>query len=75
MAAIARVPYVTSYLSQHQPANWKYHDAQPIFQCKYRFQVNMTDRWNKISYLCYGGNVEIGVIGKVIHKFVIKELI
>ena len=38
MAAIARVPDVTSHSSQHQPKNWKGRDAGHIFSVQIQFR-------------------------------------
>ena len=75
MAAIARVPYVTSHSLQRQPKNGKCRDARSNSRCKYGLQVDTTDRWSPILYFYYAGNAEISVIWNVIREFVTEKLI
>ena len=57
MAAIARVPYVTSYSLQHQPKNGNCRDARYISWYKYSLQVDTTIDPNPILYFYYAENV------------------
>ena len=75
MAAIARVPYVTSHSLQHEPKIGNCRDAQSISQYKYSLQVDTTIDPNPILYSYYVENVEIWVIWNVIRKFVTEKLI
>ena len=75
MAAIARIPYVTSHSLQHQPKNGNCRDERYISWYKCSWQIDTTIGPNSISYFYCVENVEILVIWNAIHKFVTEKLI
>ena len=75
MAAIARIPYVTSHSLQHQPKNANCRDERYISGYKCSLQVDMTIGPNLILYFYCVENVEILVIWNAIGKFVTEKLI
>ena len=72
MAAIARIPYVTSHSLQHQPKNGNCRDKRYISWYKCSCQVDTTIGPNPILYFY---SVEILVIWNAIHEFVTETLI
>ena len=72
MAAIARIPYVTSHLLQHQPKNGNCRDKRYISWYKCNWQVDTIIGPNPILYFYY---VEILVIWNAIREFVTETLI
>ena len=75
MAAIARIPYVTSHLLQHQPKNGNCRDERYISWYKCSWQVDTTIGPNPILYFYCVENVEILVIWNAIREFVTETLI
>ena len=75
MAAIARIPYVTSHSLQHQPKNGNCRDEQYISWYKCSWQVDMTIGPNSISYFHCVENIQILVIWNAIREFVNEKLI
>ena len=75
MAAIARIPYVTSHSLQHQPKNGNCRDKGYISWYKCSWQVDTTIGPNPILYFYCVQNVEILVIWNVIREFVTETLI
>ena len=75
MAAIARIPYVTSHLLQRQLKNGNCRDKRYISWYKCSWQVNTTFVPNPILYFYCVENVEILVIWNAIHEFVTLKLI
>ena len=73
MAAIARIPYVTSHLLQHQPKNGNCRDERYISWYKCSWQVDTTIGPNPILYFYCVENVEILVIWNAIHEFVTEK--
>ena len=73
MAAIARVPHVTSHSLQHQPKNINCRDAWYISWYKYNLQVNAAMDPNPILYFYYAENVAIKVIWNAICEFVTEK--
>ena len=72
MAAIARIPYVTSHSLQHQPKNGNCRDERYISWYKCSWQVDTTIGLNPILYFYC---VEILVIWNAIREFVTAKLI
>ena len=75
MAAIARIPYVTSHSLQHQPKNRNCRDKRYISWYKCSWQVDTTIGPNPILYFYCVENVEILVIWNAIREFVTDTLI
>ena len=75
MAAIARIPYVTSHLLQHQPKNGNCRDKRYISWYKCSWQVDTIIGPNPILYFYCVENVEILVIWNAIREFVTETLI
>ena len=75
MAAIARIPYVTSHSLQHQLKNGNCRDERYISWYKCSWQVDTTIGPNPILYFYCVENVEILVIWNAIREFVTKTLI
>ena len=75
MAAIARVPDVTSHSLQHQQKTESFAIRGIFFRCKYNLEVDIIDQYNYISHFYYTGNAEISVIWNAIPEFFIKKLI
>ena len=75
MAAIARIPYVTSHSLQHQPKNGNWRDERHISWYKCSLQVDKTIGPNPILYFYCAENVEILVILNAIREFVTEKLI
>ena len=74
MAAIAKIPYVTSHLLQHQSKNGNCRDERYISWYKCSWQVDTTIGPNPILYFYRAENVEILVIWNAIHQFVTEKL-
>ena len=74
MAAIAKIPYVTSHSLQHQPKNGNCHDERYISWYKCSWQVDTTIGPNPILYFYCVENVEILVIWNTIREFVSDKL-
>ena len=74
MAAIAKIPYVTSHSLQHQPKNGNCPDERYISWYKCSWQVDMTIGPNSILYFYCVENVEILVIWNAIREFVTEKL-
>ena len=72
MAAIARIPYVTSHSLQHQPKNGNCRDERYISWYECSWQVDTTIGPNSILYFYC---VEILVIWNTIREFVTETLI
>ena len=72
MAAIARIPYVTSHSLQHQPKNGNCRDKRYISWYKCTWKVDTTIGPNPILYFYC---VEILVIWNAIREFVTETLI
>ena len=75
MAAIARIPYVTSHSLQQQPKNGNCRDERYISWYKCSWRVDTTIGPNPILYFYCVENVEILVIWNAIHEFVTEKLI
>ena len=75
MAAIARIPYVTSHSLQRQPKNGNCRDERYISWYKCCWQVDRTIGRNPILYFYCVENVEILVIWNAIREFVTEKLI
>ena len=75
MAAIARIPYVTSHSLQHQLKNGNCRDERYISWYKCSWQVDTTIGPNPILYFYCVENVEILVIWNAICEFVTEKLI
>ena len=75
MAAIARIPYITSHSLQHQPKNSNCRDKRYISWYKCSWQVDTTIGPNPILYFFCVENVEILVIWNAISEFVTETLI
>ena len=75
MAAIARIPYVTSHSFQHQPKNGNCSDERYISWHKCSLQVDTTIGPKPILYFYCVENVEILVIWNAIREFVTEKLI
>ena len=75
MAAIARIPYVTSHSLQHQPINGNCRDKWYISWYKCSWQVDTTIGPNPILYFYCVKNVEILLILNAILEFVAETLI
>ena len=71
MAAIARIPYVTSHWLQHQPKNGNCRDERYISWYKCSWQVDTTIGPNPILYFYC---VEI-LVWNAIREFVTEKLI
>ena len=74
MAAIAKIPYVTSHSLQHQPKNGNCRDERYISWYKCSWQVDTTIVPNPILYFYCVENVEILVIWNAIREFVNEKL-
>ena len=74
MAAIARIPYVTSHSLQHQPKNGNCRDERYISWYKCSLQVDTTIGPNLILYFYCVENVEI-LVWNAIREFVTEKLI
>ena len=74
MAAIAKIPYVTSHSLQRQSKNGNCHDEQYISRYKCSWQVDTTICPNPILYFYCVENVEILVIWNAIREFVPEKL-
>ena len=74
MAAIAKIPYVTSHSHQHQPKNGIYRDERYISWYKWSWQVDTTIGPNLILYFYCVENVEILVTWNAIREFVTEKL-
>ena len=74
MAAIAKIPYVTSHSLQHQPKNGNCCDERYISWYKCSWQVDTTIGPNPILYFYCVENVEILVIWNAIREFVTEKL-
>ena len=75
MAAIARIPYVTSHSFQHQPKNGNCRDERYISWHKRSLQVDTTIGPKPILHFYCVENVEILVIWNPIREFVTEKLI
>ena len=75
MAAIARIPYVTSHSLQHQPKNGNCRGERYISWYKCSWQVDTTIDPNPILYFYCVENIEILVIWNTIREFVTEKLI
>ena len=75
MAAIVRIPYVTSLSLQHQPKNRNWRDERYISWYKCSWQVDTTISPNPILYFYCAENIEILVIWNTIREFVTEKLI
>ena len=75
MAAIAKIPYVTSHSLQHQPKHGNCRDERYISWYKCSWQVDTTIGPNPILYFYCVENVEILVIWNAIREFVTEKLI
>ena len=75
MAAIARIPYVTSHSLQHQPKNGNCRDVRYISWYRWSWQVDTTIGPNPILHFYCVENIEILVIWNTIREFVTEKLI
>ena len=75
MAAIARIPYVTSHSLQHQPKNGNCRDERYISCYKCSWRVDTTIGPNPILYFYCAENIETLVIWNTIREFVAEKLI
>ena len=75
MAAIAKIPYVTSHSLQHQLKNGSCRDERYISWYKCSWQVDTTIGPNPILYFYCVENVEILVIWNAIREFFNEKLI
>ena len=75
MAAIVRIPYVTSHSLQHQPKNGNWRHKRYISWYKRSWQVDTTICLNPILYFYCVENVEILVIWNAILEFVTETLL
>ena len=75
MAAIAKIPYVTSHSLQHQPKNGSCRDERYISWYKCSWQVDTTIGPNPILYFYCVENVEILVLWNAIREFFTEKLI
>ena len=70
MAAIAKIPYVTSHSLQRKPKNGNCRDERYISWYKCSWQVDTTIDPNPILYFYCVENVEILAICNAIREFV-----